>query len=134
MWCRGVDSMGRPSKATINKRKTNAINEQIEKLKKLYIIRENSNSGSLILNLIEEASFMYVTLKELKEKIKTDGIKEKYKNGNNQWGYKDSVELKSYNSIIKNYTSVIKQLNDMLPEPKQKSPDDEFDEFNGIKR
>jgi len=133
VWYQGGNSVGRPSKAAVIKRKTEAINEQIEKLKKLYITKENSNSSSLILNLIEEASFMYVTLRELKQKINTDGIKEKYKNGNNQWGYKDSVELKSYNAIIKNYTSVIKQLNDMLPEEKEKNPEDEFDAFNGIK-
>jgi len=82
----------------------------------------------LAIRLIEKAAFMHVTLEELQDYINKHGVKEKYKNGANQSGYKDSVEAKTYANMIKNYTSIIKQLNEMLPngvDPK----DDGFDKF-----
>ena len=53
-------------------------------------------------NLIENASFMSVQLDELKEHITIFGVKESYMNGSNQFGYKESVESKTYNKLIKN--------------------------------
>ena len=44
-----------------------------------------------------------------------------------EFGYKDSVEVKTYNAMIKNYMAVIKQLNDLLPN--QNNLKDEFDRF-----
>ncbi len=90
------------------------------------------NKMELAKRLIENAAFMSVTLKELTNTINLKGVKEKYKNGNNQYGYKDSTENKTYDKMIKNYTSVIKQLNDMLPKDADKSKDDGFDGF-GVK-
>ena len=70
---------------------------------------------------------MSATLDELMNTINENGIKEEYKNGANQFGYKDSVEVKTYNAMIKNYMAVIKQLNDLLPN--QNNLKDEFDRF-----
>lgn len=124
--------MKRLTKKEKEKIKLDSIEEHSKKLRDLYVKCDNEDIP-LIVNLIEEASFMYVTLKELKDKINANGVKERYKNGSNQYGYKDSVEVKTYNTMIKNYTSVIKQLNDMIPEQKPKNPEDEFDAFNGLK-
>lgn len=125
--------MKRLTKKEKEKIKLESIEEQSKKLRNLYVKCDNDDDIPLIENLIEEASFMYVTLRELKDKINANGIKERYKNGSNQYGYKDSVEVKTYNTMIKNYTSVIKQLNDMIPPQKGSNPEDEFDAFNGLK-
>ena len=82
----------------------------------------------LATRLIDKAAFMHVTLEELQEYINEHGVKEKYKNGANQSGYKDSVEAKTHANMIKNYTTIMKQLSEMLPLEKAPS-DDGFDDF-----
>lgn len=67
-------------------------------------------------DLIHNIAFMGVTLRNLADEISKNGVKEKYKNGANQWGYKDRTEVKTYNNMFKNYQSAIKQLNELLPE------------------
>lgn len=99
------------------------------KLKKLFKDIEE-NKQNLVESLIYNASFMSVKLEDLINYISDNGIKDEYKNGENQFGYKESVEMKTYNTIIKNYTNVIKQLTDLLPEKKQKEVEDELDKFN----
>ena len=117
---------------TAEEKKENAlkIKKETNRLKKLYKDLDK-NKNQLVLKLIENAAFMSITLENLKEEIKNNGVKEFYMNGKGQFGYKESVESKNYNVTIKNYMNVIKQLNDMLPEQKQINEDDEFDKFNG---
>lgn len=67
-------------------------------------------------DLIHNIAFMGVTLRNLADEISKNGVKEKYKNGANQWGYKDRTEVKTYNNMFKNYQSAIKQLNELLSE------------------
>lgn len=117
----------------INDLNIKQIKQQKNKIKKLFKDIDLKKEP-LILNLIDEASFMYTTLNRLKEKINKNGVKELYMNGNNQYGYKDSVEAKTYNAMIKNYILVIKQLNELLPNDCEKiNPEDEFDAFNNLK-
>lgn len=79
--------------------------------------------------LIENASYMKAELASLKKYNIKHGIKEFYMNGKGQFGYKESVESKTYNAMIKNYTNVVKQLNEMLPKDKKINPEDGFDDF-----
>lgn len=79
--------------------------------------------------LIENASYMKSELASLKKYNIKHGIKEFYMNGKGQFGYKESVESKTYNAMIKNYTNVVKQLNEMLPKDKKINPEDGFDDF-----
>lgn len=64
--------------------------------------------------LIHNVAFQSVQLRHLSSYIATHGVKEKYKNGNNQWGWKDRTEVKTYNNMMKSYQSCMKQLNDLL--------------------
>lgn len=64
--------------------------------------------------LIHNVAFQSVQLRHLSNYIATHGVKEKYKNGNNQWGYKDRTEVKTYNNMMKSYQSCMKQLNDLF--------------------
>ena len=110
--------------------KNKKITKETNKLKKLF--KElPENKKKMAEKLIENASFMSITLDELKEDIKVYGVKETYVNGKDQFGFKESIESKTYNTMVKNYMNIIKQLNDMLPEDKKINEDDEFERFNG---
>ena len=110
--------------------KNKKITKETNKLKKLFN-ELPENKKKMAEKLIENASFMSITLDELKEDIKIYGVKETYVNGKDQFGFKESIESKTYNTMVKNYMNIIKQLNDMLPEDKKINEDDEFERFNG---
>lgn len=108
------------------------FNRQItnEKNKMLNIFKDSDdNTKKIATSLIENASYMKVELAHLKKYNIKNGIKEFYMNGKGQFGYKESVESKTYNTMIKNYIAVIKQLNDILPKGKLINADDEFESF-----
>ena len=109
----------------------NKINKEIKRLKELFK-KMDETKLKLAEKLIENAAFMSVTLDELKEDIRDNGVKEEYCNGENQYGYKESVESKNYNTMIKNYMNIIKQLNDMMPEDKKVDTGNEFLKFCGV--
>lgn len=79
--------------------------------------------------LIHNVAFQSVTLRHLANDIAKNGVKEKYKNGANQWGYKDRSEVKTYNNMIKSYQSCMKQLNDLMLANNVGVENDGFDEF-----
>lgn len=111
--------------------KNKKIKKQINRFKKLFK-KADENKKKAAEGLIGNAAFMEVTLEELREEIKKNGVKEMYVNGKGQFGFKESVESKTYNAMLKNYISVIKQLNEMLPEKEKINEDDEFDRFNDL--
>ena len=79
-------------------------------------------------DFIHQLAFQNITLKNLADDIAKNGVKEKYYNGANQWGYKDRTEVKTYNLMFKNYQSAIKQFNELLLS-NSLDPDDDFDTF-----
>ena len=79
------------------------------------------NKKSIVLPLIQNAAFMFVTLDDLQKIIAEQGPVEAYQNGENQYGMKQSAALQSYNSMIKNYAAVVKTLYGLLPETKKQS-------------
>ena len=102
----------------------------IEKNKLQKIFKAcDKNTQKIAHPLIENASYMKTELAHLKKYNIENGIKEFYMNGKGQFGYKESVESKTYNTMLKNYISVIKQLNEMLPEQNKINEEDEFDKF-----
>lgn len=80
-------------------------------------------------DFIHQLAFQSVTLKNLSDDIAKNGVKEKYKNGANQWGYKDRTEVKTYNNMFKNYQSAMKQLNELLQNSNGTLYNDGFDSF-----
>ena len=111
--------------------KNKKIKKEENRIKKLFKeLPENKKKMSE--QLIKNAAFMSITLEELIEDIKVYGVKETYVNGKDQYGFKESIESKTYNTMVKNYMSIMKQLNEMLPEDKKIDEDDEFDKFNGV--
>ncbi len=109
-----------------NKKKK--IKQQKNKLTKIFK-QLDKNTLSLVQNLINEVAFMSVTLEENRAYIEEHGVKELYMNGKGQFGYKESVESKNYNAMIKNYTNVVKQLVDFLPKDEKKNAGEDLLKF-----
>ena len=113
-----------PKKATPAKTKTEKTKEQkinAEKRRLRSIFKElEENKRKLVTPLIEKAAFMSVELDALQEIIEQDGWTSEYKNGENQYGTKRSLEADTYIALSKNYAAVIKQLVDIVPEAKRK--------------
>ncbi len=108
--------------------KNKKIKKEINKIKKVF--KEiPKNKKEIVQKLIENAAFMSITLDELKEDIKIYGVKETYVNGANQFGFKESIASKTYNTMIKNYSNVIKQLIDFLPKEEQKNAGEDLLKF-----
>lgn len=79
--------------------------------------------------LISRAAFLAVTIDRLEKDISENGYEDSYKNGENQFGKKESAAAKLHVSYTKNYLAVTKQLNDMLLKGQQDESGDAFDEF-----
>lgn len=106
------------------------ITEEVEKEEK-KLLEELAGLSQIQLSinsqLIHNVAFQSVQLRKLADDISKNGVKEKYKNGANQWGYKDRTEVKTYNNMFKNYQASLKQLNDLIGQ--KITFEDEFDEF-----
>lgn len=95
----------------------NDISKEVEKEEKRILKTLNRLTKEQIeanKDFIHQLAFQTITLKNLADDIAKNGVKEKYYNGANQWGYKDRTEVKTYNNMFKNYQSAVKQLNELL--------------------
>ena len=81
------------------------------------------NQLAVALPLIQNFSFMKVTLEDLQASINENGVSEEYQNGQYQHGKKASSELQAYNALMKNFTTVQKQLSQLLPEMEMEEKD-----------
>lgn len=70
--------------------------------------------------LIRNAAFTAVSLDELQAQINDKGYTVEYQNGENQYGTKQSDEVKTHIAMTKNLATIIRQLTDLLPD-KQKA-------------
>ena len=74
----------------------------------------------IVMQLIDTAAFLSVSLVELQDKINKDGYTETYMNGQNQFGVKQSEAVKTHIAMTKNLTTIIKQLSDLCPPERKK--------------
>lgn len=107
--------------------KDDAIKKEITKIKSL-LKEVDKNKIKGVTSIIENAAFMAVTLRELKEKLNKEGLTCEYQNGENQWGTKKSPEVDIYNTMIKNYIAAMKPLIDLTGK-NIKITDDGFEDF-----
>ena len=117
----------REEKLLIKNLKDKRIKKETLKLKKLF--REiGQETMEIVLSLVKNAAFMTITLEDLQETINKDGTVSEYKNGENQFGIKKSVEVEIFNAMIKNHMGIMKQLTDLMPAPEKiiLKPEDEF--------
>ena len=86
-----------------------------------YFTAMAENQRAIITPLIQNAAFMKVALEDLQAEINENGVTEEYKNGENQYGIKQSAALQSYTALIAKYHGVIDKLLQRLPEDTGKS-------------
>lgn len=99
--------------------KADQIKRETTRLKRVF--RDlDKNKMTTVASLIESAAFMSVSLRELEVKINESGYTEEYKNGENQFGVKQSEAVKTHLAMTKNLATVIKQLTDLVPPERQK--------------
>lgn len=96
------------------KTKKKKIEEEFQRING-YFEKAPKSKREVLLHLIQNASFMKVTLEELQDLINKEGVIDEYQNGANQHGMKQSATLQSYNALVKNYASVMKALCALLP-------------------
>lgn len=110
------------------------INKEVRRLKKIFD-NIDEDKKKIVQGLFENAAFLSTQMKLMMKRINEDGVTIKYQNGENQWGYKKSPDVDTYNSFIKQYTTIIKQLTDLLPKDNtiEIDPIEEFKKkFNSI--
>ena len=80
----------------------------------------DKNKLSIVEPLIKTAAFTAVSLAELEKTINEEGFVVEYKNGENQYGTKQSDEVKTLIALQKNLTAAVKALADIAPTAKEK--------------
>lgn len=109
--------------------KQKQIKKEVDRLKKLF--KEiDGNKKKLVFTTIEDVAFMTVTMQDLREKIVRDGTTIEYKNGENQYGKKQSPDSQLYLQLSQKQTQAMKILIGCLPKTdKPKEKDDGFNTF-----
>lgn len=99
--------------------KEELIRKEVTRLKRVF--RDlDKNKMTITASLIDNAAFMIVSLRELEEIINQDGYTDEYKNGENQYGTKQSEAVKTHLAMTKNLSTIIKQLSDLVPPERQR--------------
>ena len=107
------------------------IKKEVNRLKKLFKDIDG-NKKKLVFTTIDDVAFMTITMQDLREKIIRDGTTCEYKNGENQYGTKQSPDAQLYLQLSQKNTQAMKILVDCLPKTEKKPqivPEDDFDDF-----
>lgn len=80
----------------------------------------DKNKLAIVEPLIQTAAFTAVSLEELQAVINENGFVVEYKNGENQYGTKQSDEAKTLIALQKNLAAAVKTLADIAPPTKEK--------------
>ncbi len=110
--------------------KNKEIKKEVNRLKKLF--KEiDENKKKLVYTTIEDIAFMTVTMKELRENIIREGTTVTYKNGEHQYGTKQSPDAQLYLQMSQKQTQAMKILIDCMPKREKviNTPQDDFDDF-----
>ena len=94
------------------------IKAEIKRLTKIFA-NIDEDKRELCQQLIQNAAFMAVSLRDLQEQIKIDGWVEEYQNGATQKGRKTGSAAVLYTKLINNYRQTIGDLCKLLPKGEQ---------------
>lgn len=94
--------------------KDKRIKKELNRLKRIFknIDEDRKNTAK---SLIENAAFLSVTLSDLQQSINDNGTMMEYKNGEHQYGTRQSPDISTYNAFIQRYTTIIQTLINLLP-------------------
>lgn len=106
-----------------------AIKKEERRLKRLFAKIDDSKK-KLAFSTIADVAFLTVIMQELREKILKEGTTCEYKNGENQYGTKQSPDAQLYLQMSQKQTAAMKILMDCLPKTERPEPkDDGFNDF-----
>ena len=111
--------------------KTKRINKELRRLKRLFG-EIDENKKKLVQATMEDVAFLTVTMQDLRESINRDGTTVEYKNGENQYGTKQSPDAQLYLQMSQKQTQAMKILVDCMPKAVKidnASKEDDFDAF-----
>lgn len=99
--------------------KTKEIKKEESRLKRLF--KEiDENKKKLVYATIADVAFLTVTMKDLRENIIRTGTTVRYKNGENQYGTKQSPDAQLYLQMSQKLTQAMKILTECMPKPAPK--------------
>ena len=107
-----------------------AIKKEKARLKRQFS-KIDKKKKDLVDGVLEDVAFLTVTMRELREKIMREGTTAEYKNGENQYGTKQSPDAQLYLQMSQKQTTAMKILLDCMPKTEKATPEksDGFEEF-----
>lgn len=109
--------------------KNKRIKKEVNRLKRLFR-GIDENKKKLVFTTIEDVAFLTITMQDLRENIIRDGTTVEYKNGENQYGTKQSPDAQLYLQMSQKQTQAMKILVDCLPKTtKTIKENDGFEDF-----
>lgn len=109
--------------------KQKRIKKEVSRLKRLFS-KIDENKKKLVHTTIEDVAFLTITMQDLREQIVRDGTTVEYKNGENQYGTKQSPDAQLYLQMSQKLTQAMKILLECLPKiEKPLERNDGFEDF-----
>lgn len=106
-----------------------AVSDEEKRLKRQFN-GIDKKAKAVVLGLIENAAFMRVQLRMLKDDLSENGVTESFKQSESQKPYdRKRPQAELYNSMNTNYQKIIKQLTDLLPKEEKKNASAKEDNF-----
>lgn len=110
--------------------KQKRIKREVNRLKKLF--KEiDENKKKLVQATIDDVAFLTVAMQDLRENIVRDGTTVEYKNGENQYGTKQSPDAQLYLAMSQKQAQAMKILLDCMPKSQPIPKNDGFNDFLG---
>ena len=111
--------------------KQKQIKKEVSRLRNLFKVIDE-NKKKLVIALIDVVAFLTVTMQDLRESIIREGTTVEYKNGENQYGTKQSPDAQLYLAMSQKQAQAMKILLDCMP--KNDRPPAEGDELAAFLR
>ena len=110
--------------------KQKRIKKETNRLKRLFS-KIDDNKKKLVFTTIEDVAFMTITMQDLREQIVREGTTVEYKNGENQYGTKQSPDAQLYLQMSQKQTQAMKILVECLPKTEKIAVEksDGFEDF-----
>lgn len=108
--------------------KQSRIKKENARLKRLFS-NIDPQKKKLVFATIEDVAFMTVTMQDLREAILREGTTVEYKNGENQYGTKQSPDAQLYLQMSQKQTAAMRILVDCLPKTPAKQAEEKNDGF-----
>ena len=117
------------AKEKIKPEQEKRIRAEVRKLNAVYKNLDGAKKA-IADGLIKRAAFLRVSLEDMEEDIKENGLTESFKQSEKLEPYERERPIsKIYSTMNKNYQTISKQLSDLAKEISKEPPSDSFEDF-----